>query len=94
MDFSLIDRRLTAALNVANGGDGGGGGGGASSGAASVSRAPSRFAADVLLVFQNCLTFNEDESEVGKAGKTLEKHFRKRWKEIFGGDVEEEVKKV
>ena len=86
MDFSLIERRLTAALNVACADRG--------NGAASVTQAHNRFAADVLLVFKNCLTFNEDDSEVGKAGKTLEKHFRKRWKEIFGRDVDEETKSV
>ena len=86
MDFSLIERRLTAALNVACADRG--------NGAASVTQAHARFAADVLLVFKNCLTFNEDDSEVGKAGKTLEKHFRKRWKEIFGRDVDEETKSV
>ena len=84
MDFSLIERRISAALNVACADQG--------DGAASVTQAHVRFAADILLVFKNCLTFNEDNSEVGKAGKTLEKYFRKRWKEIFGKDVDEDTK--
>ena len=87
MDFSLIERRLTAALNVACADERG-------DGAASVTQAHARFAADVLLVFKNCLTFNEDESEVGKAGRTLEKYFRKRWTQVFGRDVDEDTKSI
>lgn len=40
------------------------------------------FAADVRLIFSNCRTFNEDDSEVGKSGITLSRYFEKRWKEV------------
>lgn len=39
---------------------------------------------DVQLIFDNCKTFNEDESPVGKAGHNLRKFFQKRWKELKG----------
>ncbi|XP_065838820.1 bromodomain adjacent to zinc finger domain protein 2-like isoform X2 [Oscarella lobularis] len=38
------------------------------------------FANDVRLVFANCRTFNEDDSEVGIAGLLLSKYFERRWK--------------
>ncbi|XP_064595320.1 bromodomain adjacent to zinc finger domain protein 2B-like isoform X3 [Liolophura sinensis] len=40
------------------------------------------FAADARLVFNNCETFNEDDSEVGKAGHNMRKLFEQRWKEL------------
>ncbi len=40
------------------------------------------FAADVKLVFDNCQTFNEDDSEVGQAGHDMRKFLKKRWKEM------------
>lgn len=53
--------------------------------------APSRytsseeFAADALLVFDNCQTFNEDDSEVGKAGHIMRQFFESRWEEFYQG---------
>ncbi|KAG8432359.1 hypothetical protein GDO86_016848 [Hymenochirus boettgeri] len=41
------------------------------------------FALDVRLVFNNCETFNEDDSEIGRAGHKMRVHFEKRWTEIF-----------
>ncbi|KAM8934507.1 bromodomain adjacent to zinc finger domain protein 2B isoform 3-T3 [Pelodytes ibericus] len=41
------------------------------------------FALDVRLVFNNCETFNEDDSEIGRAGHQMRVHFEKRWTEIF-----------
>ncbi|XP_012826523.1 bromodomain adjacent to zinc finger domain protein 2B isoform X8 [Xenopus tropicalis] len=41
------------------------------------------FALDVRLVFNNCETFNEDESEIGRAGHKMRVHFEKRWTELF-----------
>ncbi|XP_069589116.1 bromodomain adjacent to zinc finger domain protein 2B isoform X12 [Ranitomeya imitator] len=41
------------------------------------------FALDVRLVFNNCETFNEDDSEIGRAGHKMRIHFEKRWTEIF-----------
>uniref|UniRef100_A0A2I3SLJ0 Bromodomain adjacent to zinc finger domain protein 2A n=1 Tax=Pan troglodytes TaxID=9598 RepID=A0A2I3SLJ0_PANTR len=43
------------------------------------------FAADALLVFDNCQTFNEDDSEVGKAGHTMRRFFESRWEEFYQG---------
>uniref|UniRef100_A0A8V5GLN1 Uncharacterized protein n=1 Tax=Melopsittacus undulatus TaxID=13146 RepID=A0A8V5GLN1_MELUD len=40
---------------------------------------PSQFASDALLVFDNCRTFNEDESAVGRAGRSLRRFFESRW---------------
>lgn len=45
----------------------------------------SEFASDARLVFNNCQTFNEDDSEVGVAGHSMRRFFEKRWKD-FGGD--------
>ncbi|XP_012935525.1 uncharacterized protein LOC101848029 [Aplysia californica] len=45
------------------------------------------FAADIRLIFNNCETFNEDESEVGQAGFTMRQFFEKRWLEIFPDDA-------
>lgn len=41
------------------------------------------FAADTRLIFDNCETFNEDESEVGQAGHILRAFFEKRWTETI-----------
>ncbi|XP_044158556.1 LOW QUALITY PROTEIN: bromodomain adjacent to zinc finger domain protein 2B [Bufo gargarizans] len=41
------------------------------------------FALDVRLVFNNCETFNEDDSEIGRAGHKMRIHFERRWMEIF-----------
>uniref|UniRef100_A0A8D0LBR1 Bromodomain adjacent to zinc finger domain 2B n=1 Tax=Sphenodon punctatus TaxID=8508 RepID=A0A8D0LBR1_SPHPU len=41
------------------------------------------FALDIRLVFDNCETFNEDESDIGRAGHNMRKHFEKKWTEIF-----------
>ncbi|XP_044539348.1 bromodomain adjacent to zinc finger domain protein 2A-like, partial [Gracilinanus agilis] len=43
------------------------------------------FAADALLVFDNCQTFNEDDSEVGKAGHVMRRFFESRWEEFYQG---------
>ncbi|XP_041432059.1 bromodomain adjacent to zinc finger domain protein 2B isoform X3 [Xenopus laevis] len=41
------------------------------------------FVLDVRLVFNNCETFNEDDSEIGRAGHKMRVHFEKRWTELF-----------
>ncbi|XP_008102188.3 bromodomain adjacent to zinc finger domain protein 2A isoform X1 [Anolis carolinensis] len=46
------------------------------------------FAADAALVFDNCKTFNEDESEVGKAGLAMRQFFESRWEEFYQGKQE------
>uniref|UniRef100_A0A8D0C4W9 Bromodomain adjacent to zinc finger domain 2A n=1 Tax=Salvator merianae TaxID=96440 RepID=A0A8D0C4W9_SALMN len=46
------------------------------------------FAADATLVFDNCRTFNEDESEVGKAGLVMRQFFESRWEEFYQGKHE------
>uniref|UniRef100_A0A8B9CM05 Bromodomain adjacent to zinc finger domain 2A n=1 Tax=Anser brachyrhynchus TaxID=132585 RepID=A0A8B9CM05_9AVES len=43
------------------------------------------FAADAMLVFDNCQTFNEDDSDVGKAGHVMRKFFESRWEEFYQG---------
>ncbi|KAM6395077.1 bromodomain adjacent to zinc finger domain protein 2A [Rhynochetos jubatus] len=43
------------------------------------------FAADAMLVFDNCRTFNEDESAVGKAGHAMRSFFESRWEEFYQG---------
>ncbi|XP_075407570.1 bromodomain adjacent to zinc finger domain protein 2A isoform X2 [Tenrec ecaudatus] len=43
------------------------------------------FAADALLIFDNCQTFNEDDSEVGKAGHIMRRFFESRWEEFYQG---------
>lgn len=40
------------------------------------------FAEDAELVFSNCQLFNEDESDVGKAGLVLKKFYENRWEEF------------
>lgn len=44
-----------------------------------------QFAADAALVFDNCRTFNEDESAVGRAGRSLRRFFESRWEELYQG---------
>ncbi|XP_030044690.1 bromodomain adjacent to zinc finger domain protein 2B-like [Microcaecilia unicolor] len=41
------------------------------------------FALDVRLVFDNCETFNEDDSDIGRAGHNMRIHFERKWTEIF-----------
>ncbi|XP_045637020.1 bromodomain adjacent to zinc finger domain protein 2B isoform X1 [Ursus americanus] len=41
------------------------------------------FAVDVRLVFDNCETFNEDDSDIGRAGHSMRKYFEKKWTDIF-----------
>lgn len=41
------------------------------------------FAHDARRVFINCNTFNEDDSEVGQAGKSMSRYFESRWPEIL-----------
>ncbi|XP_071602401.1 bromodomain adjacent to zinc finger domain protein 2B isoform X11 [Heliangelus exortis] len=41
------------------------------------------FSLDVRLVFDNCETFNEDDSDIGRAGHSMRKYFEKKWTEIF-----------
>lgn len=37
---------------------------------------------DVKLMFDNCETFNEDESPVGRAGHSLRVFFEQKWKDL------------
>ncbi|XP_006872091.1 PREDICTED: bromodomain adjacent to zinc finger domain protein 2B [Chrysochloris asiatica] len=41
------------------------------------------FALDVRLVFDNCETFNEDDSDIGRAGHSMRKFFEKKWTDTF-----------
>ncbi|XP_072105815.1 bromodomain adjacent to zinc finger domain protein 2A-like isoform X1 [Mobula birostris] len=41
------------------------------------------FAADAHLVFDNCLNFNENNSEIGQAGNVMRKFFESRWAEFY-----------
>uniref|UniRef100_A0A8C3XWM3 Bromodomain adjacent to zinc finger domain protein 2B n=1 Tax=Chelydra serpentina TaxID=8475 RepID=A0A8C3XWM3_CHESE len=41
------------------------------------------FSLDIRLVFDNCETFNEDDSDIGRAGHNMRKYFEKKWTEIF-----------
>ncbi|XP_069762046.1 bromodomain adjacent to zinc finger domain protein 2A-like isoform X2 [Narcine bancroftii] len=52
------------------------------------------FAADVHLVFDNCLNFNESGSKIGKAGSVMKKFFESRWAEFYlsgGGGASREL---
>jgi len=42
----------------------------------------SEFVDDVRLIFDNCRTFNEDNSPIGKAGVTMRRYFQRRWREL------------
>lgn len=42
------------------------------------------FCSDIRLIFNNCETFNEDDSPVGKAGHGMRTYFETRWGEING----------
>ncbi|KAI2810366.1 hypothetical protein BLOT_001527 [Blomia tropicalis] len=42
------------------------------------------FASDIRLMFDNCVTFNEDESPVGQAGHNLRAFFESKWIDLFG----------
>ncbi|XP_057361511.1 bromodomain adjacent to zinc finger domain protein 2B isoform X19 [Manis pentadactyla] len=44
---------------------------------------PEAFALDVRLVFDNCETFNEDDSDIGRAGHSMRKYFEKKWTDTF-----------
>ncbi|XP_033868865.3 bromodomain adjacent to zinc finger domain protein 2B-like isoform X20 [Acipenser ruthenus] len=41
------------------------------------------FVVDVRLVFDNCETFNEDDSDIGRAGHNMRRYFEIRWTELF-----------
>ncbi|XP_041806612.1 bromodomain adjacent to zinc finger domain protein 2B isoform X3 [Chelmon rostratus] len=41
------------------------------------------FIVDVNLVFENCERFNEDDSEIGRAGHSMRSFFDKRWTELL-----------
>ncbi|XP_029314808.1 bromodomain adjacent to zinc finger domain protein 2B isoform X2 [Cottoperca gobio] len=41
------------------------------------------FIIDVNLVFHNCEKFNEDNSEIGRAGHSMRRFFDKRWTELL-----------
>lgn len=41
------------------------------------------FIVDVNLVFENCEKFNEDDSEIGRAGHSMRRYFDKRWTELL-----------
>ncbi|XP_054976574.1 bromodomain adjacent to zinc finger domain protein 2B isoform X14 [Sorex araneus] len=41
------------------------------------------FAVDVRLVFDNCETFNEDDSDIGRAGHSMRNYFEKKWTDTF-----------
>lgn len=50
---------------------------------------------DVRLIFQNCEIFNEDDSEIGRAGHTLHAYFEAKWsKWKEGNDMEPESNNV
>lgn len=41
------------------------------------------FIIDVNLVFDNCEKFNEDNSDIGRAGHNMRRFFEKRWTELL-----------
>ncbi|XP_051565444.1 bromodomain adjacent to zinc finger domain protein 2B [Myxocyprinus asiaticus] len=41
------------------------------------------FIIDVNLVFDNCEKFNEDNSDIGRAGHTMRRFFQRRWTEML-----------
>lgn len=40
------------------------------------------FCVDVRQIFNNCETFNEDDSPVGKAGHCMRQFFEARWNDL------------
>ncbi|XP_052421645.1 bromodomain adjacent to zinc finger domain protein 2B isoform X3 [Carassius gibelio] len=44
------------------------------------------FIIDVNLVFDNCEKFNEDSSDIGRAGHAMRRFFQKRWSELLRHD--------
>lgn len=40
------------------------------------------FCMDVRQIFENCETFNEDDSPVGKAGHLMRQFFEAKWAEL------------
>uniref|UniRef100_A0A8C7WAZ6 Bromodomain adjacent to zinc finger domain 2B n=1 Tax=Oncorhynchus mykiss TaxID=8022 RepID=A0A8C7WAZ6_ONCMY len=44
---------------------------------------PCTFIIDVNLVFDNCEKFNEDNSDIGRAGHNMRSFFQKRWTELL-----------
>ncbi|XP_077993528.1 bromodomain adjacent to zinc finger domain protein 2B-like isoform X2 [Glandiceps talaboti] len=49
-------------------------------------RGREEFGADARLVFSNCEIFNEDDSDVGRAGHAMRRFFERRWSELCGED--------
>lgn len=41
------------------------------------------FIIDVNLVFDNCERFNEDNSDIGRAGHAMRRFFQRRWTELL-----------
>ena len=41
------------------------------------------FIIDVNLVFDNCEKFNEDNSDIGRAGHSMRRFFERRWPELL-----------
>ncbi|XP_065697635.1 bromodomain adjacent to zinc finger domain protein 2B isoform X10 [Patagioenas fasciata] len=41
------------------------------------------FSLDVRLVFDNCETFNEDDSDIGRAGHSMRRYFERKWTEVL-----------
>lgn len=41
------------------------------------------FIIDVNLIFENCERFNEDDSEIGRAGHRMRSFFDRRWTELL-----------
>ncbi|XP_047011907.1 bromodomain adjacent to zinc finger domain protein 2B isoform X9 [Ictalurus punctatus] len=41
------------------------------------------FIIDVNLVFENCEKFNEDDSDIGRAGHSMRRFFQRRWTELL-----------
>ncbi|CAJ1079290.1 bromodomain adjacent to zinc finger domain protein 2B isoform X1 [Xyrichtys novacula] len=41
------------------------------------------FIVDINLVFENCEKFNEDDSQIGRAGHSMRRFFDKRWTELL-----------
>uniref|UniRef100_A0A673ZWA0 Bromodomain adjacent to zinc finger domain 2B n=1 Tax=Salmo trutta TaxID=8032 RepID=A0A673ZWA0_SALTR len=67
MDFSTIREKLVNSQYVPN----------------VVIEMPCTFIIDVNLVFDNCEKFNEDNSDIGRAGHNMRRFFEKRWTELL-----------